>query len=203
MRISTVVVLGAVALIAGASRTPSATAGSLPERRAPMLVPKTDHEALRAQIYASFPRAEGRWGAVHVVDRTCSVSRAVIAHLAERRASVDADELVIVVDEEGATTRSDVELVHAGYRVRVIARARAAELVSVARPAMIVARPDGTLAYVGGHRASYGGFIDDATTRELVTSGATLHHATVVGCSEPTTVVRTGNASSYTARTMQ
>ncbi|MFN0250300.1 MAG: hypothetical protein ACKV2T_25695 [Kofleriaceae bacterium] len=126
-------------------------AGSMPERRAPMLVPKADHEALRAGIYAAFPRAEGRWGAVHVVDRACTLSRAVIAHLVERRATPEIDELVVVIDAEGATRREDIELVHAGYRVRIVAEARGGEVIPVATPAMVVARPDGVLAYVGGY----------------------------------------------------
>jgi hypothetical protein len=216
MRMSTVVALGilsALAWTSGTTRTSSA--GSMPEQRAPMLVPKPNHEALRAGIYAAFPRAEGRWGAVHVVDRTCSVSRDVIVHLIDRRASAVLDELVVVIDRDGATTRDDVELVHAGYRVRIVAHARASEVVSIGMPAMIVARPDGTLAYVGGHRhAGTGvagtrdatgtrpnravekddGFVDVTIASELVEDGTTDVAAPVIGCSEPTR---------YTARTMQ
>lgn len=165
--------------------TSTATAGSMPERRAPMLVPKTDHEALRAQTYASFPRSEGRWGAVHVVDRTCSTSRAVVAHLIERRASAEMDELVIVIDPDGATARADIDLVHAGYRVRVIVQTRINDVMSIATPSMIVARPDGTLAYVGGHRHTLA-FVDAGVIGDLVAHGTTAIAAAVVGCSEPT-----------------
>lgn len=203
-----------VALVVGALLTmprPSA-AGSMPERRSPMLVPKTNHEALRARVYDLFPRGEGRWGAVHVVDRSCSLSRGVIAHLIDRRASAEVDELVIVVARDGATTREDVELVHAGYRVRVVTsegwKGESERGSSIATPSMIVARPDGTLAYVGGHRREMGdpggraarrwaddagerfaeavdGFVDADVIRELATSGETSASAPVIGCVSP------------------
>jgi hypothetical protein len=198
-----VVVLG----LASAMLSASGHAGSVHERRAPMLVPRADHEALRAQVYAAFPRAEGRWGAVHVVDRECSVSRAVMAHLIDRRASSHLDELVVVIDPEGMTHREDVDLVHAGYRVRVVTSERKQDVVSVATPSMIVARSDGTLAYVGGHRrrdeadARFvnratrsldiavasgtgvpSGFVDAVITSELVASGTTSIAVPVVGC---------------------
>jgi len=175
-----------VAIALGAVLAGTATAGSMPERRAPMLLPRTDHAVLRAQTYAAFPRIEGRWGAVHVVDRTCSVSRSVIAHLIERRASAELDELVMVIDSEGATTGADIDLVHAGYRVRVLVQTRASEVMSIATPSMIVARPDGTLAYVGGHRRAFA-FVDAAVIGELVAHGTTEITTPVVGCSEPTT----------------
>jgi hypothetical protein len=177
-----------IVALALTSALSSARAGSMPERRAQMLVPKTDHEALRSRIYAAFPRSEGRWGAVHVVDRTCSLSRAVIAHLIERRASADLDELVIVIGS-GATTREDVDLVHAGFRVRVVSRERAIDVVPIATPVMIVARPDGTLAYVGGHRRDVSGFFDATIASDLVATGVTEVSLPVVGCvgSEPFT----------------
>lgn len=187
----------AALVVMGASTT--VTAGSIRERRAPMLVPKTDNEALRAQIYATFPRAAGRWGAVHVIDRACGVSRDVVAHLIERRAIAELDEMVIVIGD-GALERDDVELVHAGYRVRVTTRENNAAALA---GSMIIARPDGTLAYVGGHRgvrmnevATLGAskeFVDAAVATELVTTGATSTWTPVIGCLD----------ARYTARTMQ
>lgn len=126
--------------------------GTLGQRRGPMLVPRTDRAALRAGIYRAFPRVEGRWGVVHVVDRTCSTSRWVIDHLLERRATVEVDELVIVVDRGGASEPSDSELVHAGFQVRIV---RDTHDLGIGSPSMIVARPDGDLAYVGGHLAGH------------------------------------------------
>jgi hypothetical protein len=192
--------------------TSIASAGSMPEWRAPMLVPKTNHEALRARIYDLFPRAEGRWGAIHVVDRTCSLSTAIVAHLLERRASTDLDELVVVIDRDGLTRREDIELVHAGFRVRVISSDRA-DLVPLAAPSMVIARPDGSLAYVGGHRVgghrvgehrlgghrvvsrrspmpdvepedaiANDGYIDVQIASELVATGVTALSAPAVGC---------------------
>ena len=118
-----------------------------------MLVPTASDPVLRASIYAAFPRAEGRWGAIHIIDRGCRCSTELVAHLIARQALVEIDELVIMIDRDGVTTRLDTELAHAGYRVRVVAADRAdlgAPLVTA--PALVVARPDGSLAYVGGHR---------------------------------------------------
>lgn len=173
--------------LANALLSTSSNAGSMAERRVAMLLPKPDHEATRAQVYAVFPRAEGRWGVVHVVDRECSMSRAVVAHLIERRASTQLDEMVVVIDRDGATRREDIDLVHAGYRVRVMHFERAKDVVPVSMPSMIVARPDGTLAYVGGHRRDGAlektrGFVDAAIVAELVATGETSINVVVVGC---------------------
>jgi hypothetical protein len=147
---------------------------------------------------------------VHVVDRACSVSRAVIAHLVERRATPEIDELVVVIDTDGATRREDIELVHAGYRVRIVAAARAGEVIPVATPAMVVARPDGVLAYVGGYgeeqrpdarsrgdarsdgREDHERFADGAILRELFVFGETRYSVPVVGCSATSARVSTG-----------
>ena len=151
----------------------------------PLLAPRSDHPALRALIYAAFPRPVGRWGAVHVVDRTCRTSRSVVAHLIERRAVATLDELVFVVDEEGATRREDIELVHAGYRVRVIPRMATSTSQSVMAalpaPALIIVRPDGSLAYVGGHRRGTA-FVDVTVATDLVTTGETMVVSLVTGC---------------------
>lgn len=115
-------------------------------------VPDRDDLALAAAIRQLLPPSGGRLRAIHVLYRECACSRRTIAHLLERRALPAADELVLAVDDDGRAAPEDAALRAAGFAVRVVTpTALRARLGLEAAPVLIVARPGGQLAYLGGY----------------------------------------------------
>lgn len=114
--------------------------------------------------------APGGWGVVHVFYRTCTCSRRTIAHLLARRALAGVDEVVVIVDDDAAAAADDAALAGAGFRVVVITPAALRERFHIeAVPLLVIARPGGDLAYVGGynrHKQS-AAYEDLAILREL------------------------------------
>lgn len=124
--------------------------GLLLLRHAAFRVPEASDAQLRAALAAEL--AGGRYGAAHVMYRSCACSARTITHLLERRATPGVDELVLMVDDEGASDPADQRLVAAGYRVKTITPRVLKERFHIhAAPVLIVTRPDQSIAYVGGY----------------------------------------------------
>jgi hypothetical protein len=114
--------------------------------------PATDDPALIAALRAAFPPSGDRLRAVHALYRPCPCSRRLLDHLLERRARADVDELVIVTDDDGRPGAADAALRAAGFRVLVTTPRELHERFAIeAAPMLVVARPGGELAYVGGY----------------------------------------------------
>jgi hypothetical protein len=144
-----------LALIALVAWLAAATAlgGVLLLRHAAALpAPLPSDPALRAAIREVLPPAPGRLRAVHVLYRSCECSRRAIAHLLDRRPLAGVDELVVLADDDGRPGAGDAALEAAGFRVLVTTPAGLRDRFGVeAAPLLVVARPDGELAYVGGY----------------------------------------------------
>jgi len=113
--------------------------------------PVTDvrlHDAI-----ATLPSARaGAWRAVHVMYRSCPCSQRTIAYLRTAPRPAALDELVVMVDDDGAPGAEDVALRVAGFPVEVITpRALHDRFGIEGVPLLVIARPDHTLAYVGGY----------------------------------------------------
>lgn len=114
-------------------------------------VPDTGDARLRAQMAQAFP-SDGRWRAMHVLYRTCPCSQRTIAHLTEAPRPQALDELVLMIDDDGAAAAEDDLLRQRGFRVQVVTPAALGERFDLqAAPVLVIARPDGALAYVGGY----------------------------------------------------
>ncbi len=101
---------------------------------------------------ATLFRDPSRWGAVHVMYRTCSCSQRTIAHLLATPRPADLDERVVMVDDDGAPGPEDAALRAAGFAVEVVTpQALQQRFHVVSAPLLVVARPDHELAYVGGY----------------------------------------------------
>jgi hypothetical protein len=121
---------------------------------------------------------------VHVMYRACACSARTIAHLVQRRAVFGVDELVLVIDDAGAGAADDQRLRDAGFRVDVITPRGLRETYAIeAAPVLIVAKPDGELAYVGGYnrRKQEPTFMDVAIVRDAMQEAA-VSPLPVYGC---------------------
>ncbi len=107
---------------------------------------------LRDAVAAIHPDHAATWRAVHVMYRRCPCSQRTITHLRAAPRPADLDEVVVMVDDDGAPGPEDGTLRAAGFDVRVITPAALhAELDLEAAPVLVIARPDHELAYVGGY----------------------------------------------------
>ena len=96
--------------------------------------------------------SSGRWSVAHIMYRSCACSRRTIAHLVTRLRPAELEETVIMVDDTGAAGPEDRALRAAGFHVTVITPTTLRERFHVeAAPLLVVGRPDGELAYVGGY----------------------------------------------------
>lgn len=113
--------------------------------------PRTD-PALRAAIAEVLPPSGGRLRAVHVLYRGCPCAARLTAHLTARRAHPGVDELVLFTDDENRPAPTDDALRGAGFRVQVITPSELRARFGIeATPLLVVALPDGALAYAGGY----------------------------------------------------
>lgn len=144
--------------------------------------PPPSDPQLQAAVAAALPAPH--WRAVHVMYRSCPCSRRTIDHLVARRPRPGVDELVVMVDDDAIPGREDGRLAAAGFAVRVISRAvLARDFHLEAAPVLVVAQPDGALAYIGGynrHKQS-ATFEDVAILDDLVLRHAALA-LPVFGC---------------------
>ena len=123
--------------------------GMLLLRHAPYRVPEADDVHLRALTGELAP---GKLGVAHIMYRSCPCSARTITHLLERGAIPGVDELVLIVDDEGASDPDDQRLVTAGFRVTPITPLTLKERFAIhAAPVLVVARPDHSVAYIGGY----------------------------------------------------
>lgn len=129
-------------------------------------VPDTADTRLRAQMDAVFPH-DGRWRAMHVLYRSCPCSQRTIAHLTGAPRPAALDELVLMIDDDGAAGSEEETLRQHGFRVQVVTPAALGERFDLqAAPVLVIARPDGALAYVGGYnRHKQSGVYED---REII-----------------------------------
>jgi hypothetical protein len=166
--------------------------GVLLLRHAALRVPPSSNEILRDAIAMALPRTN-RWGMVHVMYRACQCSQKTIEHLVARRAIPGIDELVIVVDDTALATVTDQRLRDTGFRVAVITPRTLQETYAIeAAPVLIVAKPDGELAYVGGYnrRKQEPRFMDVAIVLDAMQATA-VSPLPVYGCA---TSARLANA---------
>lgn len=113
--------------------------------------PVTDTR-LRDAVAGFHPDRAATWRAVHVMYRRCPCSQRTITHLRAAPRPADLDEVVVMVDDDGAAGPEDAMLRDAGFDVEVITPAALhAQLDLEAAPVLVVARPDHELVYVGGY----------------------------------------------------
>lgn len=108
---------------------------------------------------------------VHVMYRACPCSVRTLAHLVERRAVLGIDELVLLVDDDPAPGEVEQPLRAAGFRVAGITPRGLAETYGIeAAPVLVVVKPDGGLAYVGGYnrRKQEPRYMDVAIARDAM-----------------------------------
>ncbi len=123
--------------------------GLLLLRHAPYRVPEVDDVHLRALTSELAP---GTFGVAHIMYRSCACSSRTLTHLLERGAIPGVDELVLLVDDDGASDPDDQRLVAAGFRVTAITPLTLKERFAIhAAPVLVVARPDHSVAYIGGY----------------------------------------------------
>jgi hypothetical protein len=147
-------------------------------------VPDTGDARLRAQMAQVFP-ADGRWRAMHVLYRSCPCSQRTIAHLTKPPRPAALDELVLMIDDDGAAGAEDEPLRRRGFRVQVVTPAALGERFDLrAAPVLVVARPDGALAYVGGYnRHKQSGAYEDREIIAALRQEHTPETLPVFGCS--------------------
>lgn len=146
-------------------------------------VPDRADPALAAAIREALPPSGRRLRAIHVLYRDCACSRRTIAHLIERRALAGVDELVLAIDDAGRAGPADAALRAAGFAVRVVTPTELrARLGLEAAPVLIVARPDGELAYVGGYNRHKQTRSEDVELLAELGRGADAPALPVFGC---------------------
>ena len=146
--------------------------------------PALDDPTLRAAIREVLPPSADRLRAIHVMYRSCPCSRRTIAHLLDRRALADVDELVIVVDDDGRPGDADPALRAAGFRVLVATpRELHVRFAIEAAPVLVVVRPDGELAYIGGYnRRKQAPIFEDTAILAELADRSTATARPVFGC---------------------
>jgi hypothetical protein len=121
---------------------------------------------------------------VHVMYRACPCSTRTLEHLLRRGAVLGIDELVLAVDDTGTAGSDDQRLRAAGFRVEVITPRTLHETFDIeAAPMLVVVKPDGELAYVGGYnrRKQEPKYMDVAIVRDAMQDAA-VSPLPVFGC---------------------
>jgi hypothetical protein len=146
--------------------------------------PALGDPTLSAAFAEVLPPSGDRLRAIHVMYRSCPCSRRTIAHLLERRALPETDELVVMVDDDGRPGEADAALRTAGFRVRVTTPRELHERFALeAAPVLVVARSDGALAYVGGYnRRKQAPYYEDAAILAELALRPTAAARPVFGC---------------------
>lgn len=94
----------------------------------------------------------GRWREVHVMYRSCPCSRRTIKHLQETPLDPEVDQLVVMVDDDGAPGPEDAPLRAKGIPVTVITPETLRTRYHVeSSPVLIVMTPEDEVAYIGGY----------------------------------------------------
>lgn len=165
--------------------------GLLLLRHAAYRVPEATDAHLRAALTGQF--APNQVGVAHVMYRSCACSGKTISHLLERRAIAGVDELVLIVDDDGASAPDDQDLVAAGFRVQTITPIVLKERYDIhAAPVLIVVRPDHDVAYIGGYNRhkQEPRYADVAIIRDVLDRVAATDPLPVFGCATTATLER-------------
>jgi hypothetical protein len=114
---------------------------------APM--PGASRAARTTQALLALRREAQRALVVHVIAAHCSCTERLFAHLVERGASADAEEVVLFVGEDAA---KQAAATRAGYRYATVAAADlTARFLLESAPVMFAFDARGTLRYAGGY----------------------------------------------------
>ena len=150
---------------------------------APLPVPDTADQKLRERMARAF-FDDGHWRVMHVLYRPCPCSKRTIEHLTDGPRPVGLDELVLMIDDDGALGEEDQVLRDHGYRVEVITPATlGAQFDLQAAPVLVIARPDGTLAYIGGYnRHKQSGAYEDLELLAMLRNDRAPAALPVFGC---------------------
>lgn len=120
----------------------------------PLPVPAASDEHMRAAFDALLHKLTG-WRAIHVMYRACACSQRTIHHLRSSVRPVGVREVVLMVDDQEASDPDDEELRRRGFEVVVTSREALSQRFGLeAAPVLVVLRPDGSLAYLGGYTRS-------------------------------------------------
>jgi hypothetical protein len=112
------------------------------------------------------PHERGRWRMVHVMYSRCRCSQRILSHLFARGAMADAAERLVLVGAHAAYERRAHD---AGFLVQVLTPTElGARWSMVAAPALLIAAPDGAVAYLGGYSERKQGL--ELRDRELLAS---------------------------------
>lgn len=126
-------------------------------------------------------RPQPTWAVFHILYGDCGCSRRVIRHLEARGPSALAYERVVLV---GPDEGDEARLLKRGFSVEAMAPAELLSSLDVAAaPLLVIQRPDGKLAYVGGYTdRKRGPSINDLTILSSVISGELAQPRPVFGC---------------------
>lgn len=117
--------------------------------------PPPTSAALHDQMQRLFDgkwRGDGKWHVMHVMYRACPCSQRTLTHLTEGQRPADLDEVVLIIDDEGKPGEEDRQLLERGYRIQVITpEVLRRDFALEAAPVLVIARPSGEVAYVGGY----------------------------------------------------
>ena len=94
----------------------------------------------------------GRWREVHFMYQSCNCSRRTIKHLLETPRDPEVDQVVVMVDDDGAPGAEDAPLRAGGFPVTLIKPEELRTRYHVeAAPVLVVITPEDELAYIGGY----------------------------------------------------
>jgi hypothetical protein len=146
--------------------------------------PPTSDASLAQAVAGVGSNHAGWWRVAHVMYRSCTCSQRTIAHLLTTRRPDRTDEIVVMVDDDGANAPEDVGLRAAGFQVEVITPdVLHARFHVEAAPLLVVARPDHELAYVGGYnRHKQSAAYEDLSILAELRAGSEPSPLPVFGC---------------------
>lgn len=149
---------------------------------APLPLPRVDDAKLRAAFGELLGDVQG-WRAVHVLYRSCACSRRVLAHLRAGRRAAGVHDTVLLVDDEAAPDVADEALRASGVRVEVIGREALAQRFGLeAAPTLVLLRPDGSVAYLGGYTRSKQGTLEHEQIVAALRAESPASRLPVLGC---------------------
>lgn len=183
--------LGRVALVAWIPALLLMISSLMTAHWVPLPVPGSEDPLLASGIASLAPRGlSPNWLAAHVLYEDCACSRRVGEYLLTSKRPIGLREIVILVRESGVVDQSNPAPAVAealrgrGYTVRVCGRAQLqSDFGIVAAPLLVVTRPDGSVAYSGGHTSRKQGM--DYVDRSIVArlrEGHSVSPLPVFGC---------------------
>lgn len=140
-----------------------------------------DPRVQRALAQSLRPEERGHFVMLHVLYSRCRCSQRILDHLFSRGASTDAAERIVLV---GAHADYERRARAAGYSLEVLEPEQLlARYALSAAPALLVATPDGTLAYLGGYSERKQGLeLREREIFESVRDGSRARELPLFGC---------------------